>query len=213
MICLSGPIPAGAVRFPAGLTIGYEGPIISKIILYFSLGNSIELKKYDSYNRSIRAEFVFTNAPMIQAKDIMTTRVITVNPQTPIAKAARILLKDRINGLPVLDDQGRLVGIICQHDLVVQQKGLPIPSLFRIMDLDKEDVRDGVYEKDVEKIIAATVGEAMTKDPVFVRPDTSLEVLAELMVDHSFHTLPVLENGRLVGVVGKEDVLRTLTDK
>ena len=150
---------------------------------------------------------------MIQAKDIMTKEVKTLDPKTPIARAAQIMLEDRINGLPVVDDQGRLKGIICQHDLVIQQKALSIPSLFKILDLDEKTARQGELDKDMEKIIAITVEQAMTKDPVYVRPDTSLEVMAELMVDHHFHTLPVVENGRLVGVVGKEDVLRTLTDK
>ena len=63
---------------------------------------------------------------------------------------------------------------------------------------------------EAQKIAATTVGDAMTPDPVSVAPDTGIETLAALMVDSNFHTLPVVEDGKLVGVVGKEDVLRTL---
>ena len=67
-------------------------------------------------------------------------------------------------------------------------------------------------EKEAQKIAATTVGDAMTPDPVSVAPDTSIETLAALMVNSNFHTLPVVEDGKLVGVVGKEDVLRTLVN-
>ena len=65
---------------------------------------------------------------MITAKDIMTTDVITISPETEIAQAAQLLLKNRINGVPVVNDAGELVGILCQSDLIIQQKHIPIPS-------------------------------------------------------------------------------------
>ena len=68
-------------------------------------------------------------------------------------------------------------------------------------------------EKQVQKIAAITVAQAMTPNPVFVEPDMGIEVVAALMVDNGFHTIPVLDDGRLVGIVGKEDVLRTLIPK
>ncbi|MCP4373323.1 MAG: CBS domain-containing protein, partial [Deltaproteobacteria bacterium] len=65
-------------------------------------------------------------------------------------------------------------------------------------------------EKQVGKIAALTVSEAMTPEPVTVRPDTGIETVASLMVDNNFHTLPVVKDSDLVGIIGKEDVLRTL---
>jgi len=65
-------------------------------------------------------------------------------------------------------------------------------------------------EKEVNKMVAMTVSEAMIPNPLTVEPDTSLEDVATLMVRKNIHTLPVLENGKLVGIIGKEDVLRTL---
>jgi CBS domain-containing protein len=66
------------------------------------------------------------------------------------------------------------------------------------------------YEKVLQKIAAATVADAMTPDPVTVPPDAPIEEIASLMVDKNFHTIPVVEKGKLVGIVGKEDILRTL---
>jgi len=71
---------------------------------------------------------------MVTAKDIMTKDVITVHPETEIIHAAKLLLEHHINGLPVVDQEGRLRGIICQDDLIAQQKKLPLPSFFILLD-------------------------------------------------------------------------------
>jgi CBS-domain-containing membrane protein len=140
----------------------------------------------------------------------MTTDVVSVSPETEIVQAARILLEKRINGLPVLDAKGRVVGIICQSDLVVQQKSVPIPSLFSLLDGFMPLTSLKRIEKEVEKIAALTVAQAMTPKPTTVTPETGIDEVAALMVDKGFHTLPVVQDGKLVGVVGKEDVLKTL---
>lgn len=147
---------------------------------------------------------------MLQVRDIMTPNPITVTPDTEVVQAARILLDKGINGLPVVAEGGRLAGIICQSDLINQQKNLPLPSFFTILDglIPLKSVRQ--LESQVRKIAAATVSQAMTPEPVTVTPDTGIQEVAALMVDHGFHTLPVVEDGKLAGVVGKEDVLKTL---
>jgi CBS domain-containing protein len=147
---------------------------------------------------------------MLKARDMMTKDVVTATPEMEIAQAARLLLENHFNGLPVVDDKGRLIGIICQDDLIVQQKKLPLPSLFTFFDglIPLTSYRS--LEKEVYKIVASKVSQAMTSDPVTIDPDTSLEDIATLMVSNNIHTLPVVEGGRLVGIIGKEDVLRTL---
>lgn len=147
---------------------------------------------------------------MIRVKDIMTITVISVTPETEIVHAARIMLEKRINGLPVVNSKGSVVGIICQSDLVSQQKTIPVPSIFSFLDGFMPLTSMKRLEKEVEKIAAITVSQAMTPKPVTVTPETGIEKVAELMVDKSFHTLPVVEDGKLVGIVGKSDVLKTL---
>ncbi len=150
---------------------------------------------------------------MLKAKDIMKRELITVSPETRITDAAKVLLDNHINGLPVVDENGNLVGIICQSDLVAQQKTLPLPSFFNLLDGLIPLVSPKSYEKEVRKIAAATVSEAMSTNPVTVSPETSLEEIATLMVTRGFHTLPVQEQTKLVGIIGKEDVLRTLIEQ
>lgn len=150
---------------------------------------------------------------MLTVKNIMTRDPITISPDTEIVHAAKLLLEKGINGIPVVDKKGELVGIICQSDLIAQQKRLPIPSVFTLLDGFIPLTSTKHFEKAVQKIAATTVADAMTPNPVTVQTDTSIEELASLMVDKSFHTLPVVDEGKLVGVVGKEDVLKTLTSE
>jgi CBS domain-containing protein len=147
---------------------------------------------------------------MLKVKEIMQKDVIAVSPDTEIVQATRILLKNRINGVPVIDEEGHLVGILCQSDLVAQQKKIPIPSLFTFLDgfISLTSIKQ--VEKEIQKIAAVTVSEAMTPNPVTVEPDSDIETAAMLMVDKNFHTIPVVADGQVVGIVGKEDILRTL---
>lgn len=147
---------------------------------------------------------------MLTARDIMTKDVITVSPDSEIAHATQLLLEKRVNGLPVVDKSGKLVGILCQSDLIAQQKKLPIPSLFTFLDGMINFTSMKMLEKEVQKVTASTVGDVMTPDPVTVWSDTDVETIATLMVERNFHTLPVVDDGALSGVVGKEDILRTL---
>ena len=147
---------------------------------------------------------------MITAKDIMTREVITISPETEIAQAAQLLLTNRINGVPVVNDTGELVGILCQSDLIIQQKNIPIPSLFTLLDGFIPLTSSKKIDREVEKIAATKVEDAMTANPVTVNPDTGIEKVAAFMVEKNYHTLPVIDEGKLVGIVGKEDVLKTL---
>jgi CBS domain-containing protein len=147
---------------------------------------------------------------MLRAKDIMTKEVITVYPDTEITHAAHLLLHNHISGLPVVDKEGRLKGIICQSDLIAQQRKIPLPSFFILLDGTIPLTSSRHIAKEVKKMAAITVAEAMTPKPITVDPEAALEDIATVMVKHNIHTLPVLDDGRLVGIIGKEDILRTL---
>ncbi len=147
---------------------------------------------------------------MLKAKEIMTKEVITVSPELKITDVARLLLEKRINGLPVADSQGRLKGIICQSDLIAQQEKAPLPAFVVFLDSFIPLSSHKNFEKKIQKMAAVTVEQAMTCDTIVVGPETSLEEVATLMVSKNIHTLPVVDQDKLVGIIGKEDVLRTL---
>ncbi|THB64182.1 MAG: CBS domain-containing protein [Desulfovibrio sp.] len=144
------------------------------------------------------------------AQDIMTPDVVTVTPETDILEAAKLMLEGHFNGLPVVDGSGALKGVICQSDLITQQKRLNLPSVFTLLDSFIPLSSTSAFEQEVKKMTATTVGQAMTEDVVTVEPSTTVEEVATLMVDKKLHTLPVVDGGSLVGVIGKEDVLQVL---
>jgi len=147
---------------------------------------------------------------MLKVKDIMTRNLITVSPEMEIVHAAKLLLEKRISGVPVVDRTGKMVGILCQSDLITQQKRFPIPSVFTLLDGIISLTSMKHIEKEAQKISATTVAHAMTPNPFTVTPEMSIEEVATIMVDKKFHTLPVVDKEKLVGIVGKEDILKTL---
>jgi CBS domain-containing protein len=147
---------------------------------------------------------------MLKVKDIMTTDVMSVTPQTEIVHAAKLLLGKRINGVPVVDEKGTLVGILCESDLIIQQKKFPVPSLFTLLDGLVPLTSMKRLKAEVQKMSAVIVADAMTPNPLTVTPETTVEEVATIMVGRKFHTLPVVDEGRLVGIVGKDDILKTL---
>lgn len=140
----------------------------------------------------------------------MTAEVITISPDADITEAVKILLDKGVNGLPVVDESGHLVGILCQSDLVRMQKSLPIPSLFTLLDGFVPLSSSALLEAEVKRIAASKVSDAMSTKVVTIAPDMTIDEIAALMVDKKFHTLPVADNGKLLGIVGKKDVLKTL---
>ena len=149
---------------------------------------------------------------MLKAIDIMTPNPVTLSPDTDIRTAVALLIEKKINGAPVVDASGALVGVLCQSDLVAQQKQVTMPSLFSLLDgfialSSRED-----FEQEIRKIAASTVAQAMTPHPKAVGPQTPIDEIATVMVNEKLYTLPVMEGGKLVGVVGKEDILRTLLE-
>jgi CBS domain-containing protein len=147
---------------------------------------------------------------MLKANDIMTHDPITLTPDTDIRSAIALLIDKKINGAPVVDAKGKVVGVLCQSDLIAQQKQVTMPSLLAVFDgFIALSSRDD-FEKEIQKIAASKVSQAMTENPTCISPTTPIDEIATVMVNEKLYTLPVVDSGKLVGVVGREDILRTL---
>jgi len=147
---------------------------------------------------------------MLQARDIMTTEVLTVSPETSISELSKMLAIRQIGGLPVVDKDGRLVGVITQSDLVDRVRDLELPPAINILDFHFYLQIPSHLLQRVEKMLGTTVGDCMTPNPVTVAPDTPVAKIAALMAKQKVHTIPVLERGKLVGVIGKMDLVRAM---
>jgi len=146
---------------------------------------------------------------MLNASDIMTTDVMTVKKETPLAELAEILYKNHINGVPVLDDEGLLIGIICESDLIRKNKKLHIPTVVALFDAVFYLESSKKMEKEIQDFSATTVEDLFTREVVTVDEKTPIDEIATLMTQEKFYTIPVMDGNRLVGIVGKGDVIRT----
>ena len=140
----------------------------------------------------------------------MTREVLTVTPETSISDLSKILENRRIGGLPVVDKDGRLLGIITQTDLVERARHLELPPAINILDFHFYLQIPSHLIHRVEKMLGTTVGDCMTPNPVTVAPDTPVARIAALMAKQKMHTIPVLEGGKIVGVIGKMDLVRAM---
>jgi len=147
---------------------------------------------------------------MQRARDIMMTDVVYVQPETDILTAARLLLQNHFNGLPVVDDERRILGIICQSDILAQQEKIPLPSFFSLLGGVIPLKSPSEIDSEMKKISAMVVRDAMTAAPFTVSPETEIDEIATVMIKKKFHTVPVQEKGILIGIIGKEDILRTI---
>ena len=144
------------------------------------------------------------------AKDIMQTKVVSVRPDMGITEAAKLLLKNKVNGVPVLSEEGKIVGILCRSDLIFSQKEIPVPPVFSMLDSMIPLSLSNHMEEELEKISAVTVSQAMTRNPACVSLDAPISAIASLMVEKHFHTIPVVDGETVVGIIGKEDMLGIL---
>jgi len=147
---------------------------------------------------------------MLVARDIMTTKIITVTPETAVSELAQILATANIGGAPVVDEEGRLLGVVTESDLIDQTKKVHIPTVVAILDSLIFLERPDKMEKDIRKIAGTVVGDIYSKNPVTVSEETPLDEIATIMAKKHVHTLPVMRGGQLVGVIGKGDIIRTL---
>jgi CBS domain-containing protein len=150
---------------------------------------------------------------MLQARNIMTIDVLTVSPETSISELSKLLENRKIGGVPVVDKGGRLVGVITQSDLVERARDLEMPPAINILDLHIYlQIPSHLFHK-VEKMLGTTVGDCMTENPVTVAPDTPVSKVAALMAKQKVHTLPVVEGTKLVGIIGKMDLVRAMAQE
>lgn len=143
--------------------------------------------------------------------DIMSRNPIVVKPETPLNQAIQTLAERRISGLPVVDDSGKLVGIISETDLMWQQTGVTPPAYIMFLDSVIYLKNPANYERDLHKALGQTVGEAMSKNPITISPDKTVTEAARLMHDRNVHRLPVLDSeGQVIGILTRGDIIRAM---
>ncbi len=142
--------------------------------------------------------------------DIMTREVITITPATSVRDLAELFVTKRIGSLPVVDDTGAVIGIVTESDLVEQGKNVHLPTVITLFDWVIYLETEKSLERELKKMGGRTAGDIYQREVISIAPGASISAAADLMSNHHVNALPVLENGRLLGIVSRIDIIRTL---
>lgn len=146
----------------------------------------------------------------MKARDLMTTNVVTVKPDTTVRDVAALMLEKHISGVPVLDDNGKLVGMISEGDLLRRPElGTEKHRRRWLAFFSRADEQ----AREFTKSHALRAGDVMTKQVLHIAEDTPLGDVVGLMEKHRVKRLPVLSKGKLVGIVSRVDLIRALATR
>jgi len=143
----------------------------------------------------------------------MKKPVITVRTDTSVAEVARTLLDHKIEGVPVVDASGQVVGMVTESDIVVQNANVHFPTFLQILDARIYLTSPHHFEEELRRALGTTAQDVMTRHVWTVRPDDDISKAATLMVDHGINQIPVVADGRLVGIVSRSDIIRHILDQ
>lgn len=142
---------------------------------------------------------------MMTVRDVMTRSVLSVRPETPLKDVARMLIDHAISGVPVVNAEGRVLGIVSEADFLIKEQGaehVHHRPLARIFGESRES------QTQMAKLEAATAAEAMTAPPLTIDPTRPMSEAAAIMTTHGVNRLPVVDDGVLVGIVTRADLVR-----
>ncbi len=139
-----------------------------------------------------------SSSKSLRAEDLMSTIVVTVKENTLVRDAAHLMLRDRVSGIPVVNDQNNIVGIVTVTDL------------FRVVDNAFRYQNSSVFYRKLLHGEHFKVKDVMSPNVLSVSPTTSLEEIVNLSLDLRIHSFPVVTDGKLVGIIGRHDILNAV---
>ena len=143
----------------------------------------------------------------------MTREVISASPDTTVNAIARLMATRGISGVPIVDRDERVVGMVTELDMIVRNTRFDPPAFFQILDGQIPLETPGHYRKRLQHMLGALARDVMTEDPATIGPAADVETLAELFVKKGANPVPVLDDGRLVGIVSRADIIKMMAQE
>ncbi len=147
----------------------------------------------------------------MKAREIMNKEIIKVSREENVKVLVDLLLEKKISGVPVVDEENRVVGIVSESDLIYPEKSLHIPAFVRILDgiIFLESLKD--FEKELKKMVAYKVEDVMVKDVITVKEDTDTEEIVNILLKKRINRVPVVdEDNKLIGMITRSDILKNI---
>jgi CBS domain-containing protein len=145
------------------------------------------------------------------AKEVMTTDVIVAKEEDSVADVAKLLIEERIGGLPVVNSENKVVGIISETDIIKKEKYIEPPMFVNLLEgiIFLDDIRK--MEDDIKKVAAYNVEDLMSKDIVMVNVNDSFDHVANIMIKKSINRVPVVDDdSKLKGIICRYDIIKAL---
>lgn len=147
------------------------------------------------------------------AKDVMTKEVIVVSPEDNVNLVMQMLVDNRISGVPVVDSENHLVGVVTEKDLMIKAKELKVPFYLTVFDSVIYLENPNKFKEEMKKYTANRVKDVMTTKVITAEEDTSVSDIVELLTEHNINRVPVVRHGKVIGIVTRNDVLKALVRK
>src|SRR4051812_22415751 len=147
-----------------------------------------------------------------RVREVMASTVFTLKPDDKVEAAADVLAQKDVGSLPVVDDEGRLVGMLRDDDLIASEARVHVPTFINFLGLGMPFPGEMKHlEQELKKIAGASVRDVMDTDPPTVGPDATLEDVATLMHERNVNSVPVVDvDGKVVGIVTRADLVRDI---
>ncbi len=142
-------------------------------------------------------------------KDIMTRDVVTVTPETSIHTLAHLFIDKNISGAPVVDNSGKLLGVVKEEGIIFQDKKVHLPTFINLS-LGFIALGTSRYEEEIKKIAGSKVSDIMERDAMTIPADMEIDDAATVMLEKGVYYFPVTDKGKLAGVVTKKDIVRSI---
>ncbi|MCL4384906.1 MAG: CBS domain-containing protein [Actinobacteria bacterium] len=150
----------------------------------------------------------------LRAKDLMTKNVITIKPDITIRELSDVLLKNNISGVPVVDDEGKLIGIVTEADIIKENIKVQFPFYFDPLMVSGYVVDFEKYNADIKDYLNTPVEEIMSRRVKTATPQTPLNEVADIMVYNKVNRVPIVdENKKVVGIITRADIIKTMITK
>ena len=144
------------------------------------------------------------------AKDIMTKKVITISKDATLAELAKLLIKNKISGVPIVDEKEELLGIVTEADLIIKESNLPFPLSFSFAFLESYES----YTKSTKEYLETRVEEVMSTNVKTAREDMPISKVVNIMINNNINRLPILNNGgKLTGIITRADIIKSIIKK
>ena len=144
-------------------------------------------------------------------KDIMVKKVITIQKDASVEELSELLIKNRISGVPVIDSDGKLVGIATEGDLIIKDSDLHFPRYFKLLDSIIYLESLNKFKKSLKKFLGTKVEDVMTAEIKTVKEDTPVGEAANIMIKYNINRVPVLDSkDELVGIVTRADIVGSM---